>query len=49
MGLCPIRVDTMDPFDKRVGLGFNLRNLFDLSDPFNKMKFYPYTIQTLGK
>ena len=34
MGLCHIRVDTIDPFNKQVGLVFNLWNLFDPSDPF---------------
>ena len=28
-------VDMTNPFDKRVGLGFNLWNPFNLFDPFN--------------
>ena len=35
MGLCHIRVDTINPFNKWVGLVSITWNSFDLFDPFN--------------
>ena len=35
MGSCYIRVDTIDPFNKRIGLVSVTWDLFNLINPFN--------------